>query len=246
MSEAPAGLSAVVGNRASDQATEERVNVILLGPQGVGKGTQGELIAPQQHLARIVTGDLLRAAMRAGTALGRLARDYYDRGALVPDDVMIGLVVAKLREVAQAEPPLRGALFDGFPRTRPQAEGLDQALSAIEQRIDRVINIDAPRAVLIERLTGRVTCRVCGTIYNLRTKPPRIPGICDVCGSRELEQRADDTPAAIAERLRLYDEQTEPLLHYYRARGIVREVDGDQPIERVTDDILRALEDGAV
>lgn len=221
------------------------MNVILLGPQGVGKGTQGEIIAPRLRLARVATGDLLRAAIAEGSDLGRLAQTYYDRGALVPDDVVIGLAVAKLREVAAAEPPLAGALFDGFPRTRPQAEGLDAALAGLGQRIDRVVNIDAPRDVLIERLTGRVTCRVCGTIYNLKTKPPSVLNVCDVCGSKNsLVRRADDTPEAVGERLRLYDEQTAPLLEYYRARGVVREVNGDQPIERVTADVLAALADG--
>lgn len=217
------------------------MNAILLGPQGVGKGTQGEIIAPRLGLARIVTGDLLRAAVRAGSDLGRVVSGYLDRGALVPDDVVIGLVVEKLRDAVRAEPPLSGALFDGFPRTRPQAAGLDAALLRSNQQIDHVVNIDAPRAVLIERLTSRVTCRACGTIYNLRSKPPRVAGVCDVCGGRDLYRRPDDTPEAITERLRLYDEQTEPLLIYYRARGVVHEVDGNRPVEEVTADVLRAL-----
>ncbi len=217
------------------------MNAILLGPQGVGKGTQSEIVAPQLGLARVGTGDLLRAAIRAGTELGRQAQEYYDRGALVPDDLVIGLVVEKLREIAAATPPLSGALFDGFPRTRPQAEALDRALGEIGQRIDRVVDLDAPRPVLVARLTARLICGNCQTIYNLRTKPPRQPGVCDVCGSTDLRQRADDTEEAVVERLRLYDEQTQPLLDYYRARGVVREVDGDQPIDRVTAALLKAL-----
>jgi adenylate kinase len=222
------------------------VNVILLGPQGVGKGTQGQIVAPRLRLARIVTGDLLRAAIREGGALGRRAREYYDRGALVPDEIVIGLVVEKLREVERQEPPLAGALFDGFPRNRTQAASLDAALAAIGERIEAVINIDAPRDVLIARVTARVTCGNCGTIYSLRTNPPRTPGVCDVCGSSDLRRRADDTPEALAERLRLYDEQTEPLLDYYRARGVVHEVDGNRPIERVTTDLLGLLPPPAV
>ena len=217
------------------------MNAILLGPQGVGKGTQGQIVAPQLKLARIATGDLIRAAMRAGTPLGALAKEYYDRGELVPDDVVIGLVVEKLQLVEQAEPPLIGALFDGFPRNRSQAEGLDVALAAVDERIDVVVNIDAPRPVLLERLSGRITCAVCHTVYNLRTNPPKVPGVCDVCGSTELHQRPDDTEEAILKRLRLYDEQTEPLLAYYRERGIVHEVDGDRPIDEVTADLLRIL-----
>lgn len=221
------------------------MNAILLGPQGVGKGTQGEIVAPKLKLARIVTGDLLRAAVRQGTDLGRLATEYMNRGALVPDDVMIGLVVEKLQAVERAEPPLIGALFDGFPRTQRQAAGLDEALAAVNERIDRVVNIDAPRDVLLERLTNRITCGRCGAIYNLRTKPPQVSGVCDVCGSTELQQRPDDAVVdAIRERLRLYDEQTQPLLAYYQARGVVQEVDGNQPIERVTAALLQALDRG--
>jgi adenylate kinase len=216
------------------------VNAILLGPQGVGKGTQGEIVAPRLRLARIASGDLLRAAMKAGTDLGEQARAYYDRGALVPDEIVIGMVIERLREVA-ADDQFGGALFDGFPRNRAQAESLDAALEGIGQRIDRVVNLDAPRAILIGRVTERVTCGNCGTIYNLRTKPPREPGVCDVCGSTDLRHRADDTEAALRERLRLYDEQTEPLLDYYRARDIVREVNGDAPIDQVTRDLLAAL-----
>ena len=217
------------------------MNAILLGPQGVGKGTQGEIVAERLCLALVGTGVLLRAAIAAGTTLGREARTYMDRGALVPDDIVLGMVIEKLGRIADAEPPLAGALFDGFPRTLPQAEGLDGALAGIGQRIDRVVNLDAPRAVLIERVTGRITCARCGTIYNLRTNPPQVAGVCDVCGSTDLRQRADDTEAALRERLRLYDEQTQPLLEYYRVRGIVREVNGDAPIERVTADLLAAL-----
>lgn len=217
------------------------MNVIFLGPQGSGKGTQGERVAPLLGLARVVTGDLLRAAAREGTELGLLARDYMERGALVPDDVMIGLVLARLRHIADAEPPLRGALFDGFPRTLPQARGLDGAVASINQTIDRVVNIDAPRDILIARLAARVTCQHCGAIYNTVTNPPRTAGVCDVCGASQLVHRADDTAAAIRERLRLYDEQTAPLLDYYRTRDIVVEVDGAQRIEAVTAEILRAI-----
>jgi adenylate kinase len=217
------------------------MNAILLGPQGVGKGTQGEIVAERLRLALVGTGVLLRAAIAAGTPLGREARTYMDRGALVPDDIVLGMVIEKLGQIADAEPPLAGALFDGFPRTPPQAEGLDGALAGIGQKIDRVVNLDAPRMVLIERVTGRITCAKCGTIYNLRTNPPKVAGVCDVCGSTDLRQRADDTEEALRERLRLYDEQTQPLLEYYRARGIVREVNGDAPIAQVTADLLAAL-----
>ena len=217
------------------------MNAILLGPQGVGKGTQGEIVAGKLNLAVVGTGVLLRGAIAADTALGREAKTYMDRGALVPDSVVLGIVVEKLAALAAAEPPLAGALFDGFPRTRPQAEGLDAALASIGQRVDRVVNLDAPRAVLIDRVTGRMTCANCGAIYSLRTHPPKVAGVCDVCGSTDLRHRSDDTEEALRERLRLYDEQTQPLLDYYRVRGIVREVNGDAPIERVTADLLAAL-----
>lgn len=217
------------------------MNAILIGPQGVGKGTQGEIVAPRLRLARVVSGDLLRAAIKSGGELGQQAHEYMSRGALVPDELVIGLVVERMRDIASAEPPLAGSLFDGFPRNRTQAERLDQALEGIGEQIDRVIDLDAPRAVLMARVTERLTCGNCGTIYNVRTKPPRATGICDVCGSTDLRQRSDDTVGALAERLRLYDEQTQPLLAYYRERGIVREIDGDAPIDRVTQQILAAL-----
>ena len=217
------------------------MNALLIGPQGVGKGTQGEIVAPRLRLARVVSGDLLRAAIKSGSELGQRAQSYMDRGALVPDELVIGLVVERMRDIARAEPPLAGSLFDGFPRNRVQAERLDAALQGIGEQIDRVIDLDAPRAVLIARVTERVTCANCGTIYNLRTKPPRGDGVCDVCGSTDLRHRSDDTAETLAERLRLYDEQTQPLLAYYRERGIVREIDGDAPIERVTEQIMAAL-----
>ena len=218
--------------------------VVLLGAPGSGKGTQGIPLGQRLGLAHVASGDMFRDHLRAGTELGQRAKEYYDRGALVPDDLVIGLVMEKLREVERAEPPLVGALFDGFPRNRRQAESLDAALADVGERIDAVVNLDAPREVLLERLSGRLICATCGTIYHLRTKPPQVPGVCDVCGGHTFIQRPDDTPEAIRERLRLYDEQTEPLLEYYRSRGIVREVDGDQPIEAVTADLLRALRDG--
>ncbi len=217
------------------------MNAILLGPQGVGKGTQGEIIARELNLAVIGTGALLRGAIAAGTDLGRQAQVYMDRGSLVPDSIVLAMVIEKLAVLAAAELPLAGALFDGFPRTRPQAEGLDAALASIGQRVDRVVNLDAPRAVLIDRVIGRVTCARCGAIYSLRTNPPAVPGVCDNCGSTDLRHRSDDTEEALRERLRLYDEQTQPLLEYYRVRGVVREVSGDAPIERVTAELLAAL-----
>jgi adenylate kinase len=220
----------------------EGLNAILLGPQGVGKGTQGEIVAPQLRLVRIATGDLLRAAIASGSALGQQAKTYYDRGALVPDAIVVGMVVEKLQAAGAAEPPYQGALFDGFPRNRTQAESLDAALAPIGQQIDRVVNIDAPREVLIARVTARVTCGNCGTIYNLQTNPPKVAGVCDVCGSTDLRRRADDTEEALRERLRLYDEQTQPLLDYYQQRGVVREVNGDQSIASVTNDVLAALQ----
>jgi len=217
------------------------LNAILIGPQGVGKGTQGEIVAPRLRLARVVSGDLLRAAIKSGSELGKKAHEYMNRGALVPDELVIGLVVERMRDIANAKPPLAGSLFDGFPRNRAQAERLDQALQGIGEQIDRVIDLDAPRAILIARVTERLTCGNCGTIYNVRTKPPHVEGVCDVCGSTDLRQRSDDTVEALAERLRLYDEQTQPLLAYYRERGIVREINGDAPIDLVTQQILTAL-----
>mgnify|MGYP001025035210 CR=1 FL=1 len=215
------------------------MNVIFLGAPGAGKGTQGALIAERFGLTRISTGDLLRDAVRRGTPLGQKAKAYMDAGELVPDDVILGLV----REViTHGEGAKGGILLDGFPRTIPQAEGLDALLCELGRPLDAVVVIDVPDEVLVKRLSGRRSCANCGAIYNIYFEPPRVPGICDVCGGA-LVERADDAAETVRRRLQVYREQTAPLIRYYEAGPTrVYTVDGDAPVEEVQRAIVRALE----
>lgn len=217
------------------------MHVILMGAQGAGKGTQAERIAPRFQLAHLSTGELFRAAVANGTELGVLAKGYLDRGELVPDDVTIGIVDNKLQEISAEQPELQGALFDGFPRTAAQAEGLDRALAKRDERIGAVIEVSVPRDKLVARLAGRRVCSICGATYHIEFNPPAREGVCDRCGG-ELIQRKDDTPEAINRRLETYFAQTEPLLAYYQERGLLTRVDGDRPIDEVTDGIAAAID----
>jgi adenylate kinase len=204
--------------------------VVLIGPQGSGKGTQADRMAPKYNVMKISTGDLFRASRAAGTELGKQVDAYLDRGELVPDEITLSIVKERIQVIDAVEAD--GAVFDGFPRTQGQAAGLDQALEKRGQQIGWVIEIEIPEHVLITRLAGRRVCPNCGRTYQLEYQPPVVPGVCDACGS-QLEQRADDTEEAIRRRLSLYREMTEPLLDYYSQRGIVHRVDGDAPVERV-------------
>ena len=219
------------------------MQVILMGPQGAGKGTQAERVAPLLALAHVSTGDLFRAAMKNETSLGVLAKGYLDRGELVPDDVTIGIVVERIDEIAAEHAMGRsvsGALFDGFPRTAAQAAGLDRALMERNDAIAAVVEITAPRDVLVERLAGRRVCAGCGATYHATFSPPIVGGVCDACGG-VVKQRADDTPEAIARRLALYDELTEPLLAYYGEQGLLVTIDGNREPAAVSDDIVAAI-----
>jgi adenylate kinase len=217
------------------------MHIILMGAQGAGKGTQAALIAPQYRLAHLSTGELFRHAVANGTELGLLAKQYLDRGELVPDAVTVGIVDNKLSEISAGQNDLQGALFDGFPRTAAQAAGLDEALAKRNERIDRVIEISVPREKLETRLAGRWSCPNCGATYHMEFNPPQNDKVCDRCGFG-LVQRSDDTVDAIKRRLNIYFEQTEPLLDYYEARGLLRRVDGDQSIEQVTAGIAAAID----
>ncbi len=216
------------------------MHVILMGAQGAGKGTQAERIAPRFDLLHLSTGELFRAAVKNETELGVLAKGFLDRGELVPDEVTIGIVDAKLLEIASGAIAKCGALFDGFPRTPAQAEGLDLALASRDDSITVVIEIRVPREKLIVRLSGRRVCPSCGATFHLEFNAPKVEGICDRCGSA-LIQRPDDTPDAIARRLDIYFAQTEPLLNYYESRGLLKRIDGDTEIDRVTDAIVSAI-----
>lgn len=215
------------------------MNLILLGAPGVGKGTQGALLATRHGMARISTGDLLRDAVRRGTPLGQRAKGYMDAGELVPDAVILDLV----REVLVSAPAGGGGfIFDGFPRTIPQAEALDRLLGELKRPLDAVVVIDVPDEVLVQRLSGRRTCPNCGAVYNIYFEPPREPGICDNCGGA-LTERADDTAETVRHRLEVYRRQTAPLVAYYQGSATpVRQVNGDLPTAEVEREIARVLE----
>lgn len=214
--------------------------VIIVGPQGAGKGTQATAIAPELGLKHVATGDLFRAILASDSDLGDEVRSYYDQGSLVPDDLTIRVLFAHIEKIVQGNRELRGVLLDGFPRNKAQAEALDEALNARGENVDAVVLVDVPREVLTRRLTGRLVCSECGATYHREFNPPAVEGVCDVCGGT-LAQRSDDTPEAVSKRLDIYYEQTEPILEHYRGNGTLISVDGNQKIDAVTSDILSKL-----
>lgn len=212
------------------------MNLLIMGPPGAGKGTQAAEIVKELKIPHISTGDMLREAVKQGTEMGKKAKEYMDKGQLVPDEVIIGVVKERL-----GQPDCKvGFLLDGFPRTLPQAEALDQTLKEMGIKLDAVINIRVPREKIVDRITGRRVCRSCGDTYHVVNKPPKESGKCDKCGG-ELYQRSDDTAETVNKRLDVYEAQTQPLLDYYGKQGIVLDINGDQPINRVLEDILSAL-----
>lgn len=212
------------------------MHVILMGPQGSGKGTQAQRLSAEFGIPHISTGDTLRAAIAAGTPLGQKAKAAVEAGQLVADDIMIGLVEERL-----AEPDCQpGFLLDGFPRTVPQAEAFASALDRLGLKLTAVINLAVPRDLLMQRLTGRRTCKQCGAIFHVDFQPPAQPGQCDRCGG-ELMQRQDDVPEVIQARLDAYDQQTLPLLDWYERQGLLRQVAGDEPPDTVTATIRHIL-----
>ena len=213
------------------------MNVMLVGAQGSGKGTQAQLLEEQLGLKPCASGELLREAIKRDTPLGREAKPYYDRGELVPDDVVARLVLERLSEVKGAA----GIVLDGFPRTIPQAEILDHMLAQVGQQIDIVLYLDVPRDNLLDRLSGRYLCRAHDHVWNIRTHPTRVPGICDYDGS-ELYQRSDDTGEAITRRLDVFFTETIQLLGYYDAQHKLAHIDGRQSIEDVHRQIMENLQ----
>jgi adenylate kinase len=212
--------------------------IILLGAPGAGKGTQAKLMAAHYGIPHISTGDILRDNVARGTELGRKAKAVMERGELVSDDLVNGMVAERLRQ-PDCE---RGFVLDGFPRTVAQAEWLDRARG--DRRAPVVVNVAVSYNQLLQRLTGRRTCPVDGKIYNIHFQPPQNEGVCDLCGT-QLIQRVDDTEAVISERLRSYERQTLPLEDYYRKQGRLRRVKGELPIAQVMAEIFRAIEGGA-
>ena len=207
--------------------------VVLLGPPGVGKGTQGALLAADNEWRHLSTGDLLRAHRKQGTELGKSAQAYMDRGELVPDALILDLVRSTLSSSAANE----GVVLDGFPRTEAQASSLDPVLAEVGRRVDLVVVLWADDDVIVERLSGRRSCPRCGAVYNLQSNPPAKEGICDRCAG-ELVQRGDDRPGTIRRRLEVYREETEPLVRYYeRGPSEVIRVPGDRSVEEVRSDI---------
>ena len=204
------------------------MNLILLGGPGAGKGTQAKKLIDEFKIPQISTGDMLRAALAEKTELGLKAKEYMDKGALVPDSVVIGLVEQRL-----AKPDCEsGYILDGFPRTVPQAEALDQVLNQLGQEIDHVLSIDVDNDELVKRLSGRRTCRSCGAMYHVMFSPPKKEGVCDKCRG-ELYQRDDDNETTVRNRLKVYEEQTAPLISFYQKKGLLREVEGTGSIDDI-------------
>lgn len=212
------------------------MRLIIFGPPGAGKGTQAKLLSEKLGVPHVATGDMLREAVEAGTELGRLAKQYMDRGELVPDDVVVMIVEERL-----SRPDCRkGFILDGFPRTIRQAEALDSFLKRTGAKIDAVINLEVGEEEVVRRISFRRTCKSCGAVYHLVFSPPRQDGLCDKCGG-PLYQREDDREETVRSRLKVYRQQTEPLLKFYKEKGLLVNVNGERRIEQVFNDILRSI-----
>jgi len=213
------------------------MRLVLLGPPGAGKGTQARWLVEHYGIPQLSTGDMLREAVARGSEVGRQAKAVMERGELVSDSIINAIVAERIAQPDCA----RGLVLDGYPRTLAQAEALDAMLAARGQKLDAVIEIRVDVEALVERIAGRFACAKCGAGYHDRFKRPKLEGVCDVCGSTEFTRRNDDNPEAVRTRLQAYEAQTAPLLPYYRARGLLRTVDGMAPIEAVTAAIGRVL-----
>jgi adenylate kinase len=216
------------------------MNLILLGPPGAGKGTQAKRLEQKYGLVQLATGDMLRRAVASGSPLGQRVKAIMEAGQLVPDDIIIEMIADRIA----APDAARGFILDGFPRTVPQAEALDAMLAERGRKLDHVILMEVDEPALIERIAGRFTCPDCGASYHERYKRPQVEGQCDVCGSTALVHRADDRPETVATRLAAYRNQTAPILPYYRARGILRSVDGMAEIDEVAREIEAVIAGG--
>ncbi len=212
------------------------MKIIMLGAPGAGKGTQAKMIADKYHIPHISTGDIFRANLKAGTELGMKAKEYMDQGLLVPDALTCDLVMDRIGQDDCKD----GFVLDGFPRTIPQAEALDAALSNINQKMDYAIDVDVPDENIVNRMSGRRACLNCGATYHIVSIPTKVEGVCDRCGN-PVVLRDDDQPETVQKRLAVYHEQTQPLIDYYKGQGILNTVSGTQPMEDVFQAIVEIL-----
>lgn len=212
------------------------MKIIMLGAPGAGKGTQADKICAKYNIPHISTGDIFRANIKNNTELGQKAKSYMDKGELVPDELVVDLVVDRIK----ADDCTNGYVLDGFPRTIPQAEALDAALAAINDKVDYAINVEVPDENIINRMSGRRACVACGATYHIVHIPTRVEGVCDKCGA-ELILRDDDKPETVKNRLNVYHEQTQPLIDYYTAKNVLHEVDGTKAMEDVFSSIVSIL-----
>ncbi|MCI5821746.1 MAG: adenylate kinase [Lachnospiraceae bacterium] len=212
------------------------MKIIMLGAPGAGKGTQAKQIASKYQIPHISTGDIFRANIKNGTELGKKAKEYMDQGLLVPDELTCDLVMDRISQDDCAN----GFVLDGFPRTIPQAEALDAALTKVGAKMDFAIDVDVPDSHIVNRMSGRRACLNCGATYHVVAIPPKKEGICDTCG-KELVLRDDDKPETVQKRLDVYHDQTQPLIDYYKNQGILKSVDGTVPMEEVFANIVEIL-----
>lgn len=212
------------------------MRIILLGPPGAGKGTQAAGIVEKYKIPHISTGDIFRKNIKEGTELGKKAKGFIDQGLLVPDELTVGLVTDRISQ-ADCE---KGFMLDGFPRNVAQAQHLDEYLKEVGMSLDTVVNIEVDKDILVGRAVGRRICKACGATYHVEFNPPKVDGVCDVCGG-ELYQRADDNEETVSKRIQVYLDETKPLVNYYSKEGIIANINGEQSIDKVFSDIVDAL-----